>query len=103
LRCSSASGATGFHLLLIKLVFTILAAVAEAKCEQIREGTSDVKSDQAKRGRYVGGAVPFGWRADDEGMLVPMPDEQRARAGSRPDAARAGAVSGSLANSPRMG
>lgn len=63
-----------------KLVFTILAAVAEAERERIRERISDVKSDQAKRGRYLGGTVPFGWRSDDDGLLVPVPAEQHARA-----------------------
>lgn len=63
-----------------KLVFTILAAVAEAERERIRERISDVKSDQAKRGRYLGGTAPFGWRADEEGLLVPLPEEQQARA-----------------------
>jgi DNA invertase Pin-like site-specific DNA recombinase len=39
-----------------KLVFTILSAVAEAKRDRIR----DVKADQRKRRRYLGGIVPFG-------------------------------------------
>lgn len=59
-----------------KLVFTILAAVAE----RIRDRISDVKSDQAKRGRYLGGTVPFGWRAGQDGLLEPIPDQQQARA-----------------------
>ena len=62
-----------------KLVFTILAAVAEAERERIRERISDVKADQAKRGRYLGGTVPFGWRAGDDGQLEPVPGEQFAR------------------------
>jgi DNA invertase Pin-like site-specific DNA recombinase len=45
-----------------KLVFTILAAVAEAERDRIRERIRDVKRDQKERGRYLGGVVRFGWR-----------------------------------------
>jgi putative DNA-invertase from lambdoid prophage Rac len=44
-----------------KLVFTILSAVAEAERDRIRERIREVKSDQKKRGRYLGGIIPFGW------------------------------------------
>lgn len=66
-----------------KLVFTILAAVAEAERDRIRERISDVKTDQRKRGRYLGGTVPFGWRIEPTpdgkgGNLVEVPAQQRA-------------------------
>ncbi len=61
-----------------KLVFTILSAVAEAKRDRIRERIRDVKADQRKRQRYLGGIVPFGWRIGEDGALVEVPEQQRA-------------------------
>jgi putative DNA-invertase from lambdoid prophage Rac len=61
-----------------KLVFTILSAVAEAERDRIRERIRDVKADQRKRRRYLGGIVPFGWRAGKDGALIEIPDQQRA-------------------------
>ncbi len=43
-----------------KLVFTILSAVTEAERDRIRERIRDVKADQRKRRRYLGGIVLFG-------------------------------------------
>jgi putative DNA-invertase from lambdoid prophage Rac len=61
-----------------KLVFTILSAVAEAERDRIRERIRDVKADQRKRRRYLGGIVPFGWRVGEDGALIEVPDQQRA-------------------------
>jgi putative DNA-invertase from lambdoid prophage Rac len=61
-----------------KLLFTILSAVAEAERDRTRERISEVKADQRKRGRFLGGSVPFGWRRDGNGGLVPVPTEQDA-------------------------
>jgi DNA invertase Pin-like site-specific DNA recombinase len=61
-----------------KLVFTILSAVAEAERDRTRERIADVKRDQRSRGRYLGGAVPFGFRLGEDGGLVPEPSEQEA-------------------------
>ena len=60
-----------------KLVFTILSAVAEAERERVR----DVKRDQARRGRFLGGTrPPFGWRVEDpdaeDKRVVEDPAEQ---------------------------
>jgi DNA invertase Pin-like site-specific DNA recombinase len=60
-----------------KLVFTILSAVAEAERDRIRERIRDVKADQRKRQRYLGGIVPFGWRIED-GALIEVPEQQHA-------------------------
>jgi DNA invertase Pin-like site-specific DNA recombinase len=50
-----------------KLVFTILSAVAEAERDRIRERIRDVKRDQAKRGRFLGGTrAPFGYTAQPD-------------------------------------
>lgn len=35
-----------------------------------------VKADQRARNRYLGGAVPFGWRVTDNGELVEAPEQQ---------------------------
>jgi DNA invertase Pin-like site-specific DNA recombinase len=61
-----------------KLVFTILSAVAEAERDRIRERIREVKSDQRKRKRYLGGIVPFGWRVGADGALIEVPDQQTA-------------------------
>jgi DNA invertase Pin-like site-specific DNA recombinase len=61
-----------------KLVFTILSAVAEAERDRTRERIAEVKADQKKRGRYLGGAVPFGWRQGEAGTLEPVPEQQPA-------------------------
>jgi putative DNA-invertase from lambdoid prophage Rac len=71
-----------------KLVFTILSAVAEAERDRIRERVTQVKRDQRQRNRYLGGIVPFGYRAGDDGGLVPEVAEQALIAHAR--ALRAG-------------
>jgi hypothetical protein len=35
------------------------------------------KADQRRRGRFLGGSVPFGWRREGDG-LVPVPEQQAA-------------------------
>src|ERR1700716_3996737 len=61
-----------------KLVFTILSAVAEAERDRIRERIRDVKADQRRRQRYLGGVPPFGWRGRATGDLVPLPEQHEA-------------------------
>ncbi len=62
-----------------KLVFTILSAVAEAERDRTRERIADLKADQKSRGRYLGGAVPFGYRVAKHGKtLEPVPEDQAA-------------------------
>jgi putative DNA-invertase from lambdoid prophage Rac len=58
-----------------KLVFTILSAVAEAERDRTRERIAEVKADQRRRGRFLGGSVPFGWRREGD-ELVQVPEEQ---------------------------
>jgi DNA invertase Pin-like site-specific DNA recombinase len=53
-----------------RLVFTILSAVAEAERDRIRERIRDVKLDQRRRNRYLGGIVPFGWCVSQDGQLI---------------------------------
>lgn len=65
-----------------KLIFTILSAVAEAERDRTRERIAEVKADQRKRSRYLGGDVPFGFDVVKDGdkgsKLVPVPREQAA-------------------------
>jgi putative DNA-invertase from lambdoid prophage Rac len=60
-----------------KLVFTILAAVAENERDRIRERIRDVKRHLASQGVYGGGKRPFGYDVVDK-RLVPNPKEQEA-------------------------
>jgi putative DNA-invertase from lambdoid prophage Rac len=59
-----------------KLVFTILSAVAEAERDRIRERILDVKLNQRKRNRFLGGTVPFGWKVGEDGALIEEPEQQ---------------------------
>lgn len=52
--------------------------MAEAERDRIRERIRDVKSDQRKRNRYLGGIVPFGWQVGEDGALVEDSEQQRA-------------------------
>lgn len=61
-----------------KLVFTILSAVAEAERDRTRERIAEVKDDQKKRNRYLGGSVPFGFAITPDGGLVEVPEQQSA-------------------------
>lgn len=66
-----------------KLVFGILALVAEDERDRLIGRIRTVKRDQAERGRFLGGTVPFGWRmVPDEkgGHLVQHIAEQSALA-----------------------
>ena len=63
-----------------KLVFTILAAVADNERERIRERIIEVKRDMASRGLHSGGERPFGYDIVPDGKvrrLVPNEAEQR--------------------------
>jgi putative DNA-invertase from lambdoid prophage Rac len=61
-----------------KLMFTILSAVAEAERDRTRERITEVKQDQRKRGRYLGGTPPFGMLIGPDGALVPAPGTENA-------------------------
>lgn len=77
----TADGASRFF-------FTIMSAVAEQERNRIRERITDVKRDQKRRGRFLGGYVPFGFDAIDAGEtnahglplknLVKNPEQQGA-------------------------
>jgi putative DNA-invertase from lambdoid prophage Rac len=84
-----------------KLVFTILSAVAEAERDRIRERIRDMKANQRKRRRYLGGIVPFGWRVGEDGALTEDPDQQGPSSASMNCAARACRCGQSRPPSPR--
>ena len=65
-----------------KLVFTILAAVAEGERDRIKQRIQEVKRDQKQRGCYLGGAIPFGFALTD-GRLAPHVAQQAAVAQMR--------------------
>ena len=59
-----------------KLVFTILSAVAEAERDRTRERITEVKRDQRRRGRHLGGSLPFGYTKDEDGNLQMIPGKR---------------------------
>ncbi|RWA60680.1 MAG: recombinase family protein [Mesorhizobium sp.] len=61
-----------------KFFMTIVAAFAEAERDRIRERIFQVKADQRDRGRFLGGARPFGYQIADDGELVEDTKEQQA-------------------------
>ncbi len=61
-----------------KMFFTIVSAVAEAERDRIAQRVLDVKQDQRKRGRHLGGKRPFGFQIDKDGGLVEDEREQAA-------------------------
>jgi DNA invertase Pin-like site-specific DNA recombinase len=64
---------------LSRLFMTIAAAFAELERDRIRERITQVKRDQKARGRFLGGTrPPFGFRAGEDGGLVPDEAEQAA-------------------------
>ena len=63
---------------LSKLFFTIASAFAEAERDRIRERVSQSKADQRERGRFLGGARPFGYQIAADGELVEDAAEQKA-------------------------
>jgi len=68
-------------------VLTILSAVAEQERGPNQERITEVKADQRKRHRHLGGSAPFGYRVEPEfdatgarkgGRLVEVPEQQAA-------------------------
>ena len=59
-----------------KVFFTIVAAFAEFERDRIAERISDVKANERAKGRYLGGARPFGYTIGDTGNLIVNDDEQ---------------------------
>lgn len=62
---------------LSKLFLTIAAAFAEAERARIRERVTQTKKDQAARGRFLGGSIPFGFKVEN-GALVKDAAQQKA-------------------------
>ena len=58
------------------LLFGVLASVAQWERDRIRERIADVKAMEKEQGKFCGGKPPFGFCADEAGMLQPVPEEQ---------------------------
>lgn len=61
-----------------KMFFTIISAVAEAERDRIVQRILDVKTDQRRRGKHLGGSRPFGYQVSEEGELIEDKYEQAA-------------------------
>ena len=61
-----------------KLFFTIISAVAEAERDRIVQRILDVKRDQKKQGKHLGGKRPFGFQIGEDGRLIEDEREQAA-------------------------
>jgi putative DNA-invertase from lambdoid prophage Rac len=61
-----------------ELVFGILSAVVQWERRMIQTRVAEVKKDQRRRHRYLGGIVPFGWQVGEGGELVEDPAQQAA-------------------------
>ena len=60
-----------------KMFFTIVAAFAEFERDRIAERITDVKASEREKGRYLGGAKPFGYQVGRMGDLIPDDSEQK--------------------------
>ena len=59
-----------------KMVFRVLAAMAEFERDQVSERTKLALSHKKANGEKTGGDVPFGWDADESGKLIENDTEQ---------------------------
>ncbi|MCG7363534.1 recombinase family protein [Roseomonas sp. ACRSG] len=62
---------------LSRMFLIIAAAFAEAERDRIRERVTQVKQDQRRRGRYLGGKPPYGYCIGEDGGLEPVPAQQK--------------------------
>lgn len=63
-----------------KLLFTVLAGIAEMERNRIAERVMGGKKIKASKSGYLGGNVPYGYRLEGQGknsMLIPIPEEQK--------------------------
>jgi site-specific DNA recombinase len=60
-----------------RLVLNVLASVSQWEREAIGERTSAALQHKQSLGQYIGGRVPFGYRLDGDGSLIPCPVEQK--------------------------
>lgn len=59
-----------------KMVFRMLAVLAEFERDLVSERTSAAMQYKRTAGEYTGGVVPYGWRVGDDGALIPHDLEQ---------------------------
>lgn len=61
-----------------RLVFNMLAVVAEYELERIRKRAQDIAAYKRRRGEYLGGKVPYGFEIEQQNgrrLLVPVEKE----------------------------
>ena len=63
---------------LSRMMLTLVAAFAEMERSRIRERVAATKAHGRAKGRYLGGAIPFGYSVSEDGFLVEY--EWRSRA-----------------------
>jgi site-specific DNA recombinase len=61
-----------------RFFFTLTASLAEMERNLISERTAAALAQKRAQGQKTGGAVPYGYRADDQGRLIPHAGEQKA-------------------------
>jgi site-specific DNA recombinase len=59
-----------------KMMFRVLAAMAEFERDQFSERTKLALNHKKSKGEKTGGDVPFGWDADHSGKLIENDTEQ---------------------------
>lgn len=60
-----------------KMFFTIVAAFAEFERDRTAERITEIKAHESEKGRFLGGARPFGYRITENGSLDRDEHEQR--------------------------
>lgn len=60
-----------------RFFFTLTASLAAMEREMISERTTAALAQKRAQGEKTGGAVPYGYRADEQGRLTPYEPEQR--------------------------
>ena len=63
-----------------KMVFRMLAVLAEFERDLVSERTAGAMAHLRSQGRRISGRIPFGWDLAPGGRLVPNPEEQEALA-----------------------
>lgn len=61
-----------------KMIFRMLAVLAEFERDQVAERTRAALRHMKNVGRKTGGLAPYGWTVDGSGRLIEHPDQQAA-------------------------
>ena len=58
------------------MMLNVLTAISQWEREAAAERTAAVMAHLRATGKYAGGWPPYGWALDEEGGLIPAPEEQ---------------------------